>query len=123
MWSYLFLPNNGHKSKQHIIREHSKQIGKSGNSAILFTIPHKTQHTVGPTMSTCVSFTSIATETIRKAFKGVKQHPETPKNTVASCKDIQLMEQPHEKTYISLIEQSKPTGNIFIQFLLKRKDK
>lgn len=65
---------------------------------ILFTIPHKPQRTVGPTMSTSVSFTSTAKETARKAFKGVRQHPELPRTTVAPGKDIQLMEQIHENT-------------------------
>lgn len=68
-------------------------------------------------MSTCVSFTSTAKETIRKAFKGVKQHPETPKNTAASHKDIQFMEQTYEKTCMCFIDPYKPLGNIFIHFL------
>lgn len=31
MQSYLFLPNNGQKSSQHILSEHSKQLEKSGH--------------------------------------------------------------------------------------------
>lgn len=43
-------------------------------------------------MSTSVSFTLTAKETVRKAFTGVKQHPELPKTTTASGKDVQFME-------------------------------
>lgn len=85
MQFYLFLPNNGQESSQHIIREHSKQIGKSGNRPN--TIHNSSQNTAYSGTHhdhTCVSFTSTAKETIRKAFKRVKQHPETSKNTVAS---------------------------------------
>jgi len=63
---------------------------------IVFTAAHKTQHTVGPTMSTSMSFTSTVKEAVRKAFTGAKQHPEPPRTTVTSGIDVQFMEQTHE---------------------------